>query len=358
MREKLRNLLLYTGADRSSIARIMSSVNRANITRAITLSGLGILLILAMLIASLRLEGLRQNYWVYVGGFCFSVLIFSLSFIAKKHQKLVIPLIYLAYSTYYSYGILIGVVTDANNRTATFIAMLILMPGLFVEKPLRKIVLTCLYDTIFVVGCLIFKTSPVMSVDIVNGVLFGLLGLASGLINNQVRVQHYIDAQKLQEINRIDKMTGVNNRNAYELDLFSVVEKCRYNLACVYIDVNGLHELNNEKGHEFGDIMLKSVAGQIKIAFPKGMIYRIGGDEFIVFIPDTSKADVGYDLINLIKNIEAEGYHIAVGYEVSGSRNLLIDSLVKSAEMNMFMNKHEYYKNLARESREAKKENY
>lgn len=355
MREKLRNLLLYTGADRSSIARIMPSVNRVNITRAIALSGLGTLLIFAMLIASLRLEGLRQNCWVYVGGFCFSVLIFLLSFVAKKHQKLVIPLIYLAYSTYYSYGILIGVVTDANNRTATFIAMLILMPGLFVEKPLRKIVLTCLYDTIFVVGCLIFKTNSVMLVDIVNGVVFGLLGLVTGLVSNRVMVRHYIDVQILQEINRIDKMTGVNNRNAYELDLFSVAEKCRHNLACVYIDVNGLHELNNEKGHEFGDVMLKSVAKQIKMAFPKGMIYRIGGDEFIVFIPDTSKADVGYDLINLIKKVEAEGYHIAVGYDTANLRGLLIDNLVRAAERSMFFNKNEYYKNLARE---ARKENY
>lgn len=357
MREKMRSLLLYTGADRSSIARIMSSVNRANITMAITLSGLGTLLILAMLIASLRLEGLRQNYWVYVGGFCFSVLIFLLSFVAKKHQKLVIPLIYLAYSTYYSYGILIGVVTDANNRTATFIAMLILMPGLFVEKPLRKIVLTCLYDTIFVVGCLIFKTSSVMSVDIVNGVLFGLLGLVSGLANNRVRVRHYIDVQILQEISRIDKLTGVNNRNAYELDLFSVAEKCRHTLSCIYVDVNGLHELNNARGHEYGDVMLKSVAKQIKMAFPEGMVYRTGGDEFVVFVPDSSKADVGYDLINLIKNIEAEGYHIAVGYDTANSRGLLIDNLVRAAERKMFLNKNEYYKNLAREAR-TRKENY
>jgi len=355
MREKLRSLLLYTGADYSSIMRILPSVNKANILTIMTLSGFGTLLIAAMLMFSLQLDGLKQNIWVYVGGLLLSVLIFRLSFVAKKHHKLIIPLIYLAYSVYYLYGILIGVVTDTNGKTVTFIAMLILMPGLFIEKPLRTIALTCFYDALFVVGCVFFKTDSVMSVDIVNGVLFGLLGLVSGLVNNRVRVRHYIDVQILQEINRIDKMTGVNNRNAYELDLFSVVEKCRYNLACVYIDVNGLHELNNEKGHEFGDIMLKSVAGQIKITFPKGMIYRIGGDEFIVFIPDTSKADVGYDLINLIKNVEAEGYHIAVGYDTANSRGLLIDNLVRAAERSMFLNKNEYYKNLARE---ARKENY
>lgn len=351
MREKLRSLLFYAGADYSSIARIMPSVERANVTMAITLSGFGTLLIAAMLVFSLRLEGLSQNFWVYIGGLCFSVLIFLLSFIARKHSKLIIPLIYLAYSVYYLYGILIGVITDTGGKTVTFIVMLVLMPGLFVERPLRTIALTFLYDAIFILGCVFFKTGSVMSVDIVNGALFGLLGLASGLVNNQVRVRHYIDVQKLQEISRIDKLTGVNNRNAYELDLFSVAEKCRHSLACIYVDVNGLHELNNEKGHEYGDIMLKSIAKQVKMTFPEGMVYRTGGDEFVVFAPDVSKADVGYDLINLIKKVEAEGYHIAVGYETVGARGLLIDNLVRAAERNMFMNKNEYYKNLAREAR-------
>lgn len=355
MREKIRNLLLYAGADRSSIARIMPSVQQANVTMALTLSGFGTLLIAAMLVFSLRLNGLRQNSWVYVGGLCFSVLIFLLSFVAKKHPKLIIPLIYLAYSVYYLYGILIGLVTDANSKTVTYIAMLILVPSLFVQRPLRMIVLTCLFDAIFIVGCVFIKSGSVMSVDIVNGALFGLLGLASGLVNNQDRVRHYIDVQKLQEISRIDKLTGVNNRNAYEVDLFSFAEKCKHNLACIYVDVNGLHELNNKKGHEHGDLMLKFIAKQIKITFSEGMIYRTGGDEFVVFLPDTSKADVGYDLINLIKKVEAEGYYIAVGYDVVGLRNLLVDDLVKSAEMNMFMNKNEYYKNLART---ARKENY
>lgn len=355
MREKLRNLLLYTGEERSSIMRIMPSVNRANAKMATALSGFGTLLIAAMLIASLRLEGLHQNWWVYIGGLGLSVLIFLLSFIAKKHPQLIIPLIHLTYFVYYLYGILIGVVTDATSKTVTFIAMLILIPGLFVEKPLRKIVLTCFYDTVFVLGCALFKTGSLMSVDIVNGVLFGLLGLASGLVNNRVRVRHYIDVQILQEINRIDKMTGVNNRNAYEQDLFSVAEKCAHTLACVYIDANGLHELNNSKGHEYGDIMLKFIAKQIKMTFPEGMVYRTGGDEFVMFIPDSSKADVGYDLISLIKKVEAEGYHIAVGYEVMNLRALLMDKLISSAEKNMFLNKNEYYKNLARE---ARKENY
>ena len=52
---------------------------------------------------------------------------------------------------------------------------------------------------------------------------------------------------------------------------------------CVYIDANGLHELNNERGHEAGDLMLRFVADSLMEQFPRGSLYRVGGDEFVVF---------------------------------------------------------------------------
>ena len=64
---------------------------------------------------------------------------------------------------------------------------------------------------------------------------------------------------------------------------------------CVYIDANGLHELNNERGHEAGDLMLRFVADSLMEQFPKGSLYRVGGDEFVVF-PAPAENGVGDDL--------------------------------------------------------------
>ena len=64
---------------------------------------------------------------------------------------------------------------------------------------------------------------------------------------------------------------------------------------CVYIDANGLHELNNERGHEAGDLMLRFVADSLMEQFPKGSLYRVGGDEFVVF-PAPAENAVGDDL--------------------------------------------------------------
>ena len=48
----------------------------------------------------------------------------------------------------------------------------------------------------------------------------------------------------------------------------------------VYVDVNGLHEHNNEKGHGVSNEMLKMVAGMLKNDFGYKHTYRLGGDEF------------------------------------------------------------------------------
>ena len=64
---------------------------------------------------------------------------------------------------------------------------------------------------------------------------------------------------------------------------------------CVYIDANGLHELNNERGHEAGDLMLRFVAESLMEQFPKGSLCRVGGDEFVVF-PAPAENAVGDDL--------------------------------------------------------------
>lgn len=349
MVEKLKNVLFYAGADRTSIKRVAPSIRRSNRVMLRTLSAIATLLIGVMLILSFYVVGLRCNRIVYLAGTILSALVFLTSFVIERYVWLLTTLVYLTCLIYYAYGIFLGTITEPEGKTVTFIVMLVIMPILFIERPMRIVLMTVFYDVVFISLCYFRKTGMTKTIDIVDGVLFGILGIASGMVINQMKVKSYINECKLREISRIDQLTGVNNRNAYGLDLFSIPEKCRYNLACVYIDVNGLHEVNNSEGHESGDEMLKFVAIQIKNVFSRGDIYRTGGDEFVIFIPDMSMADLGRVIVNLIKQIEVRDYHIAVGYETMGARYLVLDELIKAAEMRMFIDKNRYYKNLDEE---------
>ena len=67
-------------------------------------------------------------------------------------------------------------------------------------------------------------------------------------------------ARQLEYVSQTDILTGLKNRNYFEIMVQEIPERCASNLICVYGDVNGLHEINNNHGHNAGDKMLREVA--------------------------------------------------------------------------------------------------
>lgn len=66
-----------------------------------------------------------------------------------------------------------------------------------------------------------------------------------------------------------DQGTGLMNRVAYEKCLRKSDQRVIAPAACIYIDANGLHEINNERGHEAGDQLLHAVAERLREQFPR-----------------------------------------------------------------------------------------
>lgn len=150
----------------------------------------------------------------------------------------------------------------------------------------------------------------------------------------------------IKEQGEKDLLTGLYNRNRYELDLSLQQKTYEASLACIYIDVNGLHELNNEEGHEAGDRMLKNVAKQIGAVFGTRFSYRIGGDEFLIFVPDTDQAAVSDQVEELVENLKKIGIHISAGMQWEEKVSSL-DVFVREAEKKMYRVKERFYQQQA-----------
>ena len=141
-----------------------------------------------------------------------------------------------------------------------------------------------------------------------------------------------------------DQLTGLNNRNCYEwrLDTYAAVYK--HSICCIYIDINGLHELNNTKGHKAGDEMLQYIADVVKKQFGKKDTFRIGGDEYVAFALELSEEDVKSRIAEMNAQITEKGYHAAVGYAYHSGKTADINSMIVNAESKMYQDKAEYYK--------------
>ena len=148
--------------------------------------------------------------------------------------------------------------------------------------------------------------------------------------------------KEIKEKGEKDLMSGLYNRNRYEMDLEMYREFYTSSLACVYIDVNGLHEKNNSEGHEAGDKMLKTVAEQIREKFGSRHAYRIGGDEFLAFAVDMKEEEVSRLGREISEALRKENIEISVGIQWEKEVSSL-EELIKTAEKKMYKAKQKYY---------------
>lgn len=82
-----------------------------------------------------------------------------------------------------------------------------------------------------------------------------------------------------------DLLTGVQNRNAFELYLKKLSRKSSPSINSIFFiefDLNNLKKVNDNYGHETGDLYLKHMANLLKNHLGHCQIFRVGGDEFAV----------------------------------------------------------------------------
>ncbi len=96
--------------------------------------------------------------------------------------------------------------------------------------------------------------------------------------------------KRAQELSYKDKLTGLHNRNYLESRMDDIARSDDYPVTLVMGDCNYLKRTNDTLGHEFGDKLLRGVAGAIRDGLPEHCIaMRVGGDEFLIVCPHTAQ---------------------------------------------------------------------
>ena len=101
--------------------------------------------------------------------------------------------------------------------------------------------------------------------------------------------EHFRRSQAYRELAFRDPLTGMANRRAFEDELASVIEEGGAEAAVMMIDVDGFKTVNDTRGHDAGDELLRAIAMAISDSVrPSDVAARVGGDEFAILLPATT----------------------------------------------------------------------
>lgn len=139
-----------------------------------------------------------------------------------------------------------------------------------------------------------------------------------------------------------DMLTNIYNRNRYMEVLNTYQKQSAVNVGVAYIDLNGLKQINDQKGHEAGDKQIKGAASKIWEIFPE-QAYRIGGDEFVVVSTEIQKENFNGRMTLLREQLEQAKISVSVG-AVWREKEDDLEALLKIADMHMYEEKQEHHR--------------
>lgn len=176
------------------------------------------------------------------------------------------------------------------------------------------------------------------------------LRITRSQVNEVIGITRNVTDQKAYQ-NRIeylsyhDQLTGLYNRRYFEEELERLDVQRNLPLCIIMADVNGLKLINDSFGHQAGDELLVKVGEVLKKACRADeIISRIGGDEFVILIPNMED-DQAEDLIRRIITISEEetvafvNLSVSFGWEMKRNADEDIHEIFNRAEDYMYKKK-------------------
>ena len=206
-------------------------------------------------------------------------------------------------------------------------------------------------DKLFVETTLTIAEKPLM-IQAVAAIIRNNQGEVIGAIETFRDITEIkLKEQTITYLSQHDSMTKLLNRTYFDQVRDRYQDETYYPLAIILADLNNLKVFNDTYGHEIGDRVLITFAGVLqRNENEKDVLARIGGDEFVLLMPNTPEAEAKRRLEVIRHDLSAakvEGVSIqaALGLAYSKDTNRSLKELLQQAETAMYEDKEQYHQN-------------
>lgn len=178
---------------------------------------------------------------------------------------------------------------------------------------------------------------------------YSLCRISTSYYRELIETIQDVDRQKRKEaqliqITMTDELTRLNNRRSFDADVAAHEGRALEPGFVIFsVDVNGLKEANDTRGHEAGDALLTATARCLAEAIgPVGKVYRTGGDEFLAIATTEEPQAIAEQIAR--RAAGAEGLSLSVGYAAHSEHpDADIHALEVLADEMMYREKERYY---------------
>ncbi|MGH1485653.1 MAG: two-component system response regulator [Cellvibrionaceae bacterium] len=151
---------------------------------------------------------------------------------------------------------------------------------------------------------------------------------SQSLIHSITNAIHTCELQtKLRHLAHYDNLTGLLNRSLFLDRLQTAIDQCdRYGQTCslLYIDVDNFKQVNDQYGHDAGDVLLKAIGERVKLnCRMTDSAARLGGDEFAILLSHINETDTNLAAEKILNKVsepvllESQSIHISLSIGIA-----------------------------------------
>ena len=141
-------------------------------------------------------------------------------------------------------------------------------------------------------------------------------------VRTQVRRKRYVESlrnnvEQAIEMAVVDALTGLHNRRYFDMHLSSLLDQAAQEskpLSLLVLDIDFFKKINDTYGHDAGDEILRALAGRMRRAVRSvDLVCRLGGEEFVIVMPETALDVAGKVAERVRRAVEAEPFNVKEG---------------------------------------------
>lgn len=247
-----------------------------------------------------------------------------------------------------------GTYFSPNDLAVQFYVLLIILPLLYIEKPINSILVSVFATIVFCVCSYGVKkdVSYLASIDMLNAGFCLAIGVVFIYYVRNMHLENIQATMILQIQSKIDGLTGVLNKVSMEkscqsyLTIYGNKQSC----ALLVLDIDDFKKVNDTLGHIKGDALLEQIGTILRGIFrEEDIVGRIGGDEFMVLmknIHDISSAEAKASIIineifNIFSDYSSEHFGCSIGIVDNYMQAMTFEEMYSKADQALYMAKEQ-----------------